>query len=335
MKRPTGVTLSAVVLALISLAQLPLALGMVLAATFVPRAAQSNPAVPPTPSWLPVFYYLFAGVFLALAAWGIVTTIGLARLRRWARYSILVIGGGMAVIGLFSMLSILALLAFPFPTPAGMDPAHAQSAHLMVRAVFGCIALLYALMLATGAWWLVYFNLKPVRQVFAGAADAPAECRRPLLVSVIAALSILGALCCLLMAFLPLPGVAFGWVLTGWGKAAFYLTYAVLQAAAGVGLWKLEEWARRLTLGLLAFGIVHSFVYLLRPALMLHAAAMVNQSLHVEQPAMDAHWLRTLYAGSSCLTIVFLVALMTMLHIYRSRFGRPAQPSAAEPTALP
>jgi len=94
------------------------------------------------------------------------------------------------------------------------------------------------------------------------------ENRRPILISVIAVLLMIGGVSCLLMAFLPLPLIFLGVLLHGWEKVAMCLAYGAVLAAAGVGLWQLKEWGRRLALGLQVLGLAQYVVYLVRPSLM-------------------------------------------------------------------
>jgi uncharacterized membrane protein (DUF2068 family) len=113
MKRPVGVVVTAVLLILGSLYLLLMAGIMALSGAFmptaaggaairgaIPRAIQGAP-VSAQPAWMNGFMLVIAAICLGLAAWGIITTVGLFRLRRWARYSALVIGGGMALLGFF------------------------------------------------------------------------------------------------------------------------------------------------------------------------------------------------------------------------------------------
>jgi hypothetical protein len=60
--------------------------------------------------------------YAALAVWAILTVIGILRLRSWARYSVLIIGGGLAVIGVFAVFGTLVSRSMlPTQQPAA-DP---------------------------------------------------------------------------------------------------------------------------------------------------------------------------------------------------------------------
>ncbi|MDR3739865.1 MAG: hypothetical protein P4L40_12700, partial [Terracidiphilus sp.] len=283
MKRLPGVIVAAIVLILGSLFQLLLAVCMAFAGAVEHSSPDAAPATS-IPTWMPVFMYGLCAFFVALAAWGILTSIGLLRLRQWARYSTLVIGGCLAVIGLISMLMTLVLLVVPLPMPPSTDPSHAPATQAMVKIIFGVIALVYGLISAIGVWWLIYFNRKKVRETFTGAPGHMVESRRPFLISVIAVFSMIGAVSCTLMAILPMPGAFFGWILHGWQKAAFYLVYATLLAAAGIGLWRLEESGRRLALAMQAFGLLHYIALLAYPSMKVRYSEELNRAWNLPQP---------------------------------------------------
>ena len=141
---------------------------------------------------------------------------------------------------------------------------------------------------AVGVSWLVYFNRKKVCEVFAGGMGEAPQSRRPFLIAVIAILNLFGAATCLLMVFLPIPGAIFGLLLHGWQKAALYLAFAALELAVGVGLWRMAEWGRRLTLAMMVLMLAQSVVYLVRPSLLLQYSAELTQTMTPTQPPLPA-----------------------------------------------
>src|SRR6185437_5894575 len=225
MKRPALVLESAAVLVLLSLMQILMASLMGLAA-----ALEHTHQIPGAPQASPALMYCLCAFFLGLAVWGIVTAYGLSKLRRWARYSILIVGGCMAIFGFMGMAGMLAtMLIAPYLLAATSSAQHGSL--VTMRVLFGSIAFIYAAVTAIGIFWLVYFNRKTVRSVFTGDLEAGAENRRPLLISIYAVFSLLSAAGCLLMAFIPFPAILFGVVFTGWKKALIYLAYAAIEAA--------------------------------------------------------------------------------------------------------
>lgn len=337
MKRPIGVVLSAVLILLGSLFELLLAFSMVLAGVYLHKQIGSGglPNVPATalpPAWMPAFLYGICAFFIALAVWGIVTAVGLIRLRRWARYSVLVIGGGLALIGLVSSLMMLAMMAVPIPAAAGVDAAQAHTAQAVSRIVFGVIAVFYGILCAVGVSWLVYFNREKTRAAFAGTMGDALESSRPFLISVIAVLSMIGAGGCLLMVFVPIPIPIFGLIVHGWGKAALFLAIAAVEAAVGIGLWRLEEWGRLLALGWMALSVIHTGVYIVFPSLMLRNTAAMQQIMNPMQTQQTAPLDPMIYDVSFGFSLLFVIAIMAVLIHYRAAFGRPSAPPQIEST---
>ena len=337
MKRPPGVIVSAILLLLIALLELLAALGMglagaVLSSQGLKAAPQGLPGQTIQP-WVPAVEYAMAGFSVALAAWGIATMVGLFQMRRWARYSILVIGGGMAVIGLFSMLGMLVMLFVPMPLPQTGDPSQEAAARMAVHMAFGVITLLYGMVFGLGVFWLVYFNLKKVREAFAGAAGAQAESPRPFLIAVIAVLCLIGAPICVAAAFLPFPATLLGFTLHGAAKTALYLAVAAVDCAAGVGLWRLREWGRRLELAFLGLGIVNCLVYLVRPSLATRANGEIYRTMGITQPTLPPHFLAVVYSGTFGLSTLLMAAMIAVLYYYRGRFKGPDETQLPGPAA--
>jgi hypothetical protein len=335
-KRPSGVVFSAVLLVLGSLFQLLFAGLMALGGILLQKQNGSGGSTGATaatsmPGWMPIFEFAMVAILVALAVWGIVTAVGLFRMRRWARYSVLVIGGGLALLGLCSMLSMLVMLFVPLPVASGVDAYQVQSVQAMTRVAVGVGAFFYAILCAVGVSWLVYFNLKKVRAAFADATAEPVTSRRPFLISVLAMFNLIGASGCLLMMFLPLPGVIFGWILHGWEKAALYLVFAALEAAVGVGLWRMKKWGYQLTLGFMAYGLIQSVVYLVRPSLVLRYTEELNGIMRPiqSQSALPAGFQTAMTNASFGFSILFMLAVSAALIHYRAAFSEPVEPPQA------
>ena len=341
MKRPFGVIFSAILLILGSLFQLLMALGMAFSGAISQKQIRSGgfpgtTAAAPLPDWMPVFMYAICVFFVALAVWGILTAVGLIRMRRWARYSILVIGGLLAVFSFIQFVVTLLMMLVPLPVPPTVDASQIQTVHDMTRIVFGVVALFHGIVCAVGISWLVYFTRKKVSDVFTSATGTFVKSRRPVLISVLAVLNMIGAVSCLLMVFIPMPGVIFGWMFDGWQKVALYLVFAALAGTVGVGLWKLKPWGWWLALAMQVWGMVSCGVYLLRPSLLLHYSAEVQQRLTPMQPQMQMpqQFQITMYSVSLGFSILFCIAIIAVLIYYRKAFQRTAELSPNE-SALP
>jgi hypothetical protein len=176
-----------------------------------------------------------------------------------------------------------------------------------------------------GVSWLVYFNRQKVREAFTGEPGTVVESRRPILISVIAVLNMIGAVFCLLLVFIPMPAAIFGWILDGWGKVALYLVIAALTASVGAGLWQLKEWGRLLALAMQVFGIIFYCVYLVRPSLMLRYIAEIQQRMSPMQPQLPEQFQATMYRAIFGFSILFYIAIIAVLIYYRKAFQRPIE----------
>ncbi len=237
MNRPIGVIVSAVVLGLAALSLLLMASLMVFVSIFanhqLSTAAMPHAAV-----------YLFLGVSLfyaVLAVWATLTVIGILRLRSWARYSILIVGGGLACLGVFAALGTLLsrsiLAKLPTSQPAA-DP------HIMAI-IFMVLAAIYLIIAAIGTWWLVYFNLRSTREPFSNssidAASSSGFDRVPTAIKILGCFLLFSSLSCLLCALLPYPAFLLGFILPHAASHILYVGSAILVAFAGYGLLRLKE----------------------------------------------------------------------------------------------
>lgn len=345
MKRPTGIVFAAIVLLLISLLQVLMAFLMALSGVILPMQTRAGVAqAAPMPAWMPIFMYVLSAFFVALAAWGITTTVGLFRLRPWARYSVLVIGGGLALIGLVSALGTGLLILIPMPLPSTVDASQAQTTQALTKVVFAVVAFFYAILCAIGVSWLIYFNRKKVREVFTPALTqiqalpsdqalnpaSPASplhfpgSSRPFIISVLAVLDLVGAVICVLSAPLPIPGMFFGFLVEGWRKAVLYVLFAAISAAVGIGLWRLREWGRLLGLGMIAVGFVQCIFFLVRPEQIVKYSADLSRQMAPMQPQMPEQFQTMLFRGSSLFSLLFCAAIAFVLIRYRAAFRRVA-----------
>lgn len=151
MKRSTSVTIAAFCSLVGSAAAL--ALGLV-SALSVMLARKSNPDL----NEPIVLGGVAIGTVLLIvpSSWGVATSVGLLRLRSWARISILVFSVVLAGTGVLGNL-LFPLIAIP-------------SASFTV-AKFG-LAAFYTSLLGIGIWWFVLFSRPSVRQQYAGSASS-------------------------------------------------------------------------------------------------------------------------------------------------------------------
>ncbi|WP_420239361.1 hypothetical protein ACOBR2_07250 [Telmatobacter bradus] len=334
MKRLPGVIVSAIVLILVSLLPMLLALGIAFAGFGVHHMPVGRSTT--LPPWIDGVFLAEGAVLLLIGLWGWITVYGLLMMRRWARISMLVIGGGQAFFSLISALITLLLCFVPLPSTSahGADPASVQR---IVHGVFIGMALFELVLAGIGVWWLVYFLRRSVVESFAaGTADLQPS-RRPLPIAVLAVLKAISVLGCLALAFLPFPAFAAGVLLSGWSKTLLLLAYVIAYALAAYGLWTLREWGRRLAMALLGFGVVNTAIWLIHPGNMLDYNRQINRSMGLGdlpvQPGFGP-WQTGFSAVVFTLSLLVLGGMFWVLHSYRAAF-QPVVELAAEPVSEP
>jgi hypothetical protein len=246
MSRPVGVTASAIVAILGSIFALLLAV-LSVASLFIETTR-------PQPPNSAQFVIAGAAMFAALAGIGISTSVGLFRLRSWARTSILVIAGFLAAGSAFSLLLTMAV-----PIPPEFSGATEHTFRRMMAVMFG-------VPLAIGVWWLILFNTQSTKAAFASPI-AEAASPRPLSITVIAWASIVGVAPCLFAILTRTPAFLFGAIFNGWIAGVIYAVLAAISLYIGKGLLDLRERARVLAIGWFGFSVVHMSIVTLVPSL--------------------------------------------------------------------
>lgn len=299
MKKPIGLILSAIILSLAALCFLLVDVCLVFAGILWTGQSSAHPQLPH------FFIYVLAGVavfYLGLAIWAAFTVFGILRLRPWGRYSILVIGGGLAFTSLMSFFSFAATRS-TFPQQPSVDPRIAQF-------VFLAILVFNGLVMAIGIWWLIYFTRRPIRSLFqtpaftpgycaplspsfpaeahavASAPDSPAETSHtqppisylpakhsegffsspehaPTVIKIFGWFFLVGAIFCLPMVFLPIPAFILGFIISVKASHVLFLAILIVGASVGYGLLKLRNSARLAATALVSFGLVNSAISLL------------------------------------------------------------------------
>ena len=246
MSRPVGITASAITAILGSIVALLMAV-LVVASKFIepPQAQPPNSAQ---------FALAGAVMFAVLGGIGIWTSVGLFRLRSWARTSMLVFAGFLAVM---SALSLLMAMAVPIP------PQYSAGTQHTFRTI---IAAMFGIPLAIAAWWLIQFNTQSTKAAFTSPVlGAPSP--RPMSITVIAWWSIIGVPSCLVLMLTRTPVFLFGAIFTGWTAAVIYAFFGAVLLYIGKGLLDLRERARVLAIAWFGFGFVHTCLVTLVPSL--------------------------------------------------------------------
>jgi hypothetical protein len=246
MSRPVGVTASAVVAILGSVFTLVFA-SLAVASLFI---ESPQPRPPNSTS----FVVMGALMFVAFACIGIWTSVGLFRLRPWARTAILVFAGFLAAGCIFTLLVIMAL-----PLPADMSTVTGHTVRRVMAGVFG-------IPLAIAIWWLFQFNTQSTKAAFASSIAGPASAR-PMSITIIAVACIFGGVSSLVAILARGPAFLFGASFTGWTAGVIYAIFAAVSLFIGKGLLDLREEARILAIGWFGFWLVHGSLITLVPSL--------------------------------------------------------------------
>src|SRR5262249_23984434 len=294
-----GVTISAIVAVLGSLLDRIMALLTLLSLVVAP-ARPRDPTFPGSPALFRTILFLVPLFYLLPAAWGITTSIGLFRLRHWARISIIVFAALLALFGLFSLLGAFAMLAMPAPpTPPGarVDPQFMANFMVVMRVFMVVFALTQ---LGIGTWWLVFFNRAKVKAQFTppmASAPLPAAAGtqppptlggapsgypmqapatpaapmvlsgpgRPVSITIIGWYLLVGALLLPLNLFLHTPAGLLMSIVTGWQATVYFLAALGVHAYVGVGLLRLQPVARLVGIAYFVFAFLNSAVFFFAP----------------------------------------------------------------------
>jgi hypothetical protein len=173
-----------------------------------------------------------------------------------------------------------------------------------MKAVFVFIALFWFVLMGIGIWWAVFLNRAKVKAQFAIAgissqtalssttlAVPPSRVQRPVSITVIAWLLLVGCLFLPMCPMLHMPAILFTTILTGWPSIVFYVVFAALNAWIGIGLLRLSEDARRAAIAAYIFGLLNSAVFNFAPG----GTARVRAFMDMQAQVFP--WTRTPQSG--------------------------------------
>lgn len=182
------------------------------------------------------------------------TSIGLLRLRPWARVAAIAIAGFTCFLCLTGGIGLLFLRGNPALMPATPHPSQ-------VMAVLTGMAVCFLLLAFIGAWWLLYFNLAPARRAFAASSAAPDSAMEPSNVPlaprtpgsriVLVAwswLMLFSVLSVPMVLWMHTPMFLFGAILRGWAATLTLLALRLAEIYMAVGL--LRRWKPAWYLGM-------------------------------------------------------------------------------------
>jgi len=187
-------------------------------------------AKPPTPEVPAIFRYIVVALFVLLAAWPLLTAVGIWKLRPWGRTSLLLFSGMLV------FMQGLGAFMFLFLTLPETDPQTDQ----IMRMVRISMTAFYVLQVAIGVWWLIAFSRPAMKLLFAGNAPPNAAPERPLSITVIAWHFLVGSIFVLVCAWYQWPAVFLGVVLHGWPAVALFLLMAGVTGFLGLALLEIH-----------------------------------------------------------------------------------------------
>lgn len=302
MNKPAGVIASAVVAIIGSVFTILMAI-VIFATVFVETPQSLTPGYP-------AIAIGSALMLLGLAGLGIWTAVGLLRLRTWARVSILVFA---VFLGVACLLMIVMIGLMPVPASPDVPPG----AERMVRPT---MYVMFGLPVAIAAWWLVQFNTRGTRAAFETASPG-AMSGRPLSISIIGWMSIVGGASCLFPILARTPAFLAGATFTGWAAGIVYAFFGALSLYIGWGLLDLRERARKLAIVWFGLSFVHMAVVTLVPSFrrrMLDAQVSIQQQSDAQPLPFDmtsfAYLMLAVLTLISVVAIAFLIRRRSAFH---------------------
>lgn len=181
---------------------------------------------------------LFGIIFNLILLFSLVVTgIGIILRKNWARYVLFVLSGIAIFIGIILCLITVAFMARPATTPK--DAQNMQS-FIIFQLIFSSIFLF-----AIPIFFFVFFNRNSIKELFISKERTISVYnKRPLGVTLIAVLMLVGVVPLLLQAFFPIlnkvPVVA-GIFISGLALRAYYLIFAVINLYIALGFFSLKK----------------------------------------------------------------------------------------------
>lgn len=244
------------------------------------KLPETQPAAPAYLKSLMNIVWLF---FIAAAIYVCACGIGVMRLERWARISLMVVAGVMLF---FSLTGVFVAIVVFFVSPLPGPPVE----NIIVG---GILVLIYGVPLAIALWWLILFTRRPIVVQFEAyradlAPSRPIQIKKPgcpLPIAIVAWFLLSTVLNVLILPFLPfpIPVILFGHVFHGPIAWTLLLGQFGLLTASSIGLLRLQRWSYPVGLGLQLFYIANLVVTSLNSSFTSELRPMISQ-LHVPAP---------------------------------------------------
>jgi len=340
MTRSIGVTVIAVLSLVGSLVAVLMGLLVILVTILRPHNADLPTGMPST--FMTALLVLASLTYVLPAIWGIFTSIGLFRLKSWARLSII----AFSVLLIF-MSGFAALISLIVPFPSAPNNPIDTSVARDVRIVMG---LFWTSLAGIGIWWLVFFTRTAVKQQFLPLIATPpdvsvgqvpivqttsAMSERPLSLTIIGWwMVVVGSLFIPWSLMVHAPAMVFLKVVTGWPAFLFNLVLAGIHLYVGIGLLRLKPATRVIGIAYFAYALVNGVVIYAWPGARARMSDLVarQQSIfpwmeQLKQSGTQVDFTPFLVIGT-CLGLVVLLVPLYFLITRRQAFEKSAIQSA-------
>lgn len=314
----------------------------------------AGPGAPPVPATARAISEMVMVVMFAFAVFGIFVGVGVIRRRNWARISILIWGGLMAITCLaivgFSLVIFSSGVGINLPNASGADTGQVMLFTKIFMVIF------YGIPAAIGIWWLVLFTRPRVGEAFTSPAaivlalDASGfpqppdpsvlqqkrpACPVPLVI--LAGFLIVGSVFMALLLFVPVPAdmpfFLFGHPFYGTGPRMSVILLGAASGVAGIGILKLKVWALYAELALQIIGLANCVATVTSPnytRVMRTAMASMagqNPAFAGANPMLSDTYIKS----TMIFAMVFILATLVVLMWQRARFlAQAAAASAAK-----
>jgi hypothetical protein len=334
MKRSIGVTLIAALSLLGSCLAILAGLLMAVVCLIVPMP--DNTPAAPSPAIMKLIMLLGSLFYVLPGIWGIVTSVGLFRLKNWARISIIVFAVILVLTSGFGGLISLFMPPLPGANQAG-------EVAVWIMRLFSFV------LVSIGIWWIVFFTRSKVKSQFvtveanqlaaqASGVSSSTELisKRPLSITIIAWLLLAGS------AFMPIslalhaPIILFTKLLVGSQATLCLLIFTAINLSIGIGLLRLRPLARTGAIGYFLFAALNMGIFYLAPG----ASGRIIQLTESQKtifPWMPSPQNQPNYSFDPKPFLILGIAtgvLMTAAVLYFLIKSKPAFDSAATPPPI-
>jgi hypothetical protein len=309
------------------------------------QTAEATPGLPGSTRAAVQIIWLFG---LGIAVFGFFVGVGVLRRRNWARITMLIWGGIMAVLSAISIPFVfLVFNTLPSALPNGAEAGPFMGFLKLFMVLF------YGIPLGIGIWWLVLFTRPRVAAAFsapasvasypssidvtgfplpepAGAPSISAKAVCPLPLMIFAGFLIFSSVCMVLVVPFPMTGgmpfFLFGHFFSGLSAKAVFGIIGIVFGVGAIGILKLKPWALDTVLVLQLVFLANGILSILNPRFL---AAMQEAVQHVNAanpafPGGNPFLTDSFFRVMMIIGLCFSMAIIVLLLFYRPRFREAA-----------